>query len=86
MEGEPSDEEVVRAWLMVLERVNRELEKPVNILRLDSVVWQAGVVADVAKAPPSDARSKLVEILISRSIPREKAETIAREFLYRPLR
>ena len=42
---EPNERsQVMDAWAAVLERVNMGLEQPVSMLRIDSIVWQAGQI------------------------------------------
>lgn len=35
---------VMAAWADVMEQVNAELDRPVSMLRIDSIVWQAGQI------------------------------------------
>jgi len=36
--------QVMDAWASVMEQVNAELDHPVSMLRIDSIVWQAGQI------------------------------------------
>ncbi len=85
VEGEASPREVIEAWRMVLDAVNERLERPVNIFRLDSVVWQAGAASDVSKSSLDVARSRLVAALVDGGVPETKARALAAELLFRPV-
>lgn len=54
-------EEVMEAWSEVMERVTQRLGRPVSLLRIDSVVWQAGQIIGDNEPNQQAARQALLD-------------------------
>jgi len=50
---------VMDAWTQVMELVNTELDRPVSMLRIDSIVWQAGQIISNNGDRRAESRSAL---------------------------
>ncbi|WP_308444673.1 N-glycosylase/DNA lyase [Halomicrobium urmianum] len=68
---------VIDAWAAVADAVNEELETPVSLLRIDSIVWQAGQI--IGESDQASARRKLVDHFKELGIEREQADSLAAE-------
>jgi N-glycosylase/DNA lyase len=73
------DASVMNAWGAVTERVNEHLDTPVSMLRVDSIVWQAGQQIDEADFEGS--RTTLERYFTSIGIDDDHADRLAREFV-----
>ena len=52
-------DEVMAAWAEVMERVSEQIGHPVSLLRIDSIIWQAGQVIGNADENPKESRQAL---------------------------
>ena len=77
-----SDDEVREAWLRVLEELNKHINPSVNLLRIDSIVWQVGKTAYDTKFDEERTKQALLKKLTGdMGIEHWKANTICRELL-----
>jgi N-glycosylase/DNA lyase len=76
-----SDEtgEVMDAWAEVMRRVDERLGEPVSLLRIDSVVWQAGQIIGKEEPDQVAARTALEEHFGDVGLQSEEAEYLATE-------
>jgi N-glycosylase/DNA lyase len=76
-----SDEtgEVMDAWAAVMQRVDERLGEPVSLLRIDSVVWQAGQIIGKEEPDQAAARTALKEHFGDVGLQSEEAECLATE-------
>jgi N-glycosylase/DNA lyase len=76
-----SDEtgEVMDAWAEVMRRVDERLGEPVSLLRIDSVVWQAGQIIGKEEPDQAAARTALEEHFGDVGLQSEEAEYLATE-------
>ena len=75
-----SDEtgEVMDAWAEVMQRVDERLGEPVSLLRIDSVVWQAGQIIGKKEPDQYAARAALEEHFGDVGLASEDREYLAR--------
>jgi len=59
-----SDEEVRRAWMNILREVNKRISPKINLLRIDSVVWQVGKIMYENNFDKNRVRKKLVKLFV----------------------
>lgn len=77
---ETDDTDVVMdAWAAVADAVSEELGRPVSLLRIDSIVWQAGQV--IGKSGQATARRELVDHFTEVGIEQARAEPLASELI-----
>jgi N-glycosylase/DNA lyase len=76
-----SDEtgEVMDAWAEVMRRVDERLGEPVSLLRIDSVVWQAGQIIGKEEPDQAAARAALEEHFGDVGLQSDDAEYLATE-------
>jgi len=74
-----STESVMQAWADVISRVNENLDKPVSMLRLDSIVWQAGQIISQNDDRKEASRRELVEHFQEVGLDEEIATGLAHE-------
>jgi N-glycosylase/DNA lyase len=70
---------VMEAWARVMQSVNEELEKPVSMLRIDSIVWQAGQIISKNDDQRSASRHALQEHFDHVGLKEQDSERLARE-------
>jgi N-glycosylase/DNA lyase len=70
---------VMSAWASVMESVNQEVDEHVSLLRIDSIVWQAGQVIGKHEPDQSAARRALVDHFDHAGLERERSEMLAGE-------
>ena len=74
---------VMEAWARVMQSVNDELEKPVSMLRIDSIVWQAGQIISKNDDQRSASRYALQEHFDHVGLKEQDGERLARELTVR---
>jgi len=78
-----SSSDIIKAWLNVLDIVNLEIYPKVNLLRIDSIVWQIGKIIYQARFDKTLSEQLLVKYFVEEiDIEREIAERMAKEFTY----
>lgn len=73
------NEQVRRAWAEVMKRVSDQLNRHVSVLRIDSIVWQAGQIIGQHEPNQTAARNALVEYFVQVGINSRPAEQLATE-------
>ena len=68
-----SDDEVRRAWMNVLREVNKCISPKINLLRIDSVVWQVGKIMYENNFDRNRVRKELVKLFVYEIGANEKA-------------
>jgi len=71
--------EVIEAWGEVMEGVTERLGRPVSLLRIDSVVWQAGQIIGRNEPDQQNARKELLEHFSEVDLNQEPAQNLAHE-------
>lgn len=74
-----SDQEVINAWRAVAEQVNAELEEPVSMLRIDSIVWQAGQIVSEEREDSASSQDALVSHFVDIGVEQSAARSLAEE-------
>jgi N-glycosylase/DNA lyase len=70
---------VMEAWARVMQSVNDDLEKPVSMLRIDSIVWQAGQIISRNDDQRTASRRALREHFDEVGLKEQDSERLARE-------
>lgn len=70
---------VMEAWARVMQSVNDELEKPVSMLRIDSIVWQAGQIISRNDNQRTASRRVLQEHFDEVGLKEQDSKRLARE-------
>jgi N-glycosylase/DNA lyase len=70
---------VMDAWARVMEAVNAELDRPVSMLRIDSIVWQAGQIISDNDDRQEPSRQALIEYFEEVGLNSSESERLARE-------
>lgn len=73
---------VMEAWARVMSQVNSELDRPVSMLRIDSIVWQAGQIISESGDRQEESRRRLEEHFAGVGLDREEGERLARELTF----
>jgi len=71
---------VMDAWARVMESVNEKLDRPVSMLRIDSIVWQAGQIISKNGDKYNASRQGLVQYFNEVGIAADRSERLVREF------
>jgi len=71
--------EVLATWADVMEEVSEQLGRHVSLLRIDSIVWQAGQIIGNHEPDRSGARTALVEHFEAVGLGHDHAQTLAEE-------
>jgi N-glycosylase/DNA lyase len=74
------DGTVMEAWGHVIEEVNDEMERPVSMLRVDSVVWQSGQIISENGDRVGLSRRCLMDYFAEAGLDEDEGERLAREF------
>lgn len=75
-----TDDEVRHAWNLVSEKVSSLLNKNVNPLRIDSIIWQLGKIAYKNRLNRDDIPNAILNYLRKLDIPDKTARIITNEF------
>lgn len=73
------EDEVMDAWSAVMAQVNDELDRPVSMLRIDSIVWQAGQIISTHDDKREPSRRALRDHFSHVGLESEAADRLARE-------
>lgn len=71
---------VMDAWADVMRRVNRELDRPVSMLRIDSIVWQAGQIISDNNDRRDPSRRALQGYFAEVGLGVDESQRLAEEF------
>jgi len=74
---------VIDAWARVMESVNSELDRPVSMLRIDSIVWQAGQIISKNGDQQKQSRQALAEYFEDVGLGQIESRQLAHEFTAR---
>ncbi|MGQ4916065.1 MAG: N-glycosylase/DNA lyase [Candidatus Asgardarchaeia archaeon] len=75
--------EIKKAWIQVLYEVNKKITPKTNLLRLDSVIWQAGKIISKSKGLKKYAIKTLSNYFTTNvGIPRDLAEKLSNELTF----
>lgn len=77
-----STESVMDAWADVMENVNEELGRLVSMLRIDSIVWQAGQIISKNRDQHDASKSALEKYFADVGLAQNEREELAHELTY----
>jgi N-glycosylase/DNA lyase len=73
------EEDVMNAWQAVTQRVNDALDEPVSMLRIDSIVWQAGQIVSNHGEDCEESRAALIDHFVGAGLDTGPARSLAEE-------
>jgi N-glycosylase/DNA lyase len=79
---ENEDGPVMDAWAEVMEGVNEKLNRPVSMLRIDSIVWQSGQIISDNNDQYEPSRHALTKYFADVGLNEEESQRLSQEFIY----
>jgi hypothetical protein len=70
------------AWAEVMEGVNEKLNRPVSMLRIDSIVWQSGQIISDNNDQYEPSRHALTKYFADVGLNEEESQRLSQEFIY----